>query len=107
MTQQIIDLYCTLEYCGKNNSYGKHLHNFMIEQNLIYKYKSGFLPNNSTVYQLLEMYHNICMSMEETKSTCTVFCDISIRILTVSVTKDFFLNSKHMVYILKDHLYNF
>ena len=55
----------------------KHLHNFMIEHNLIYKYQSGFLPNNSTVYQLLEMYHNICMSMEEKKSTCMVFCDIS------------------------------
>ena len=56
----------------------KHLHNFMIEHNLIYKYQSGFLPNKiSTVYQLLEMYHNICMSMEEKKSTCMVFCDIS------------------------------
>ena len=55
----------------------KHLHNFMIDNNLIYKYQSGFLPNNSTVYQLLEIYHNICMGMEDKKNTCLVFCDIS------------------------------
>ena len=55
----------------------KNLHNFMIDNNLIYKYQAGFLPNNSTVYQLLEIYHNICMNMEEKKNTCMVFCDIS------------------------------
>ena len=49
----------------------------MIDNNLIYKYQAGFLPNNSTVYQLLEIYHNICINMEEKKNTCMVFCDIS------------------------------
>ena len=45
----------------------KHIYNFMIDNNLIYKLQSGFLPNNSTVYQLLEIYHNICMNQEENK----------------------------------------
>lgn len=49
----------------------------MIENNLLYKLKSGFLPNNSTVYQLLEMYHEICINREMMKNTCFVFCDIS------------------------------
>ena len=37
----------------------KHVHNFVVEHNLLYKLQSGFLPNNSTVYQLLEIYHSI------------------------------------------------
>ena len=55
----------------------KHLHNFMIETNLLCKYQSGLLPNNSTVYQLLEIYHYVFMGIEERKNTCLVFCDIS------------------------------
>ena len=55
----------------------KGLHNYMLDNNLLYKLQSGFLPNNCTVYQLLEIYHNVCVNREEKKNTCLVFCDIS------------------------------
>lgn len=55
----------------------KHMYNYFIENALFYKYQSGFLSGHSTVYQLIEIYHNICLSLEEKKHTCIVFCDIS------------------------------
>jgi hypothetical protein len=30
-----------------------------------------------TVHQLIEIYHNICLSLENHEVICTVFCDIS------------------------------
>ena len=54
----------------------KYLHNFLVSNDL-YKYQCGFLPNNSIVYQLLEIYHNICMNLESKENTCLVFCDVS------------------------------
>ena len=55
----------------------KHVHNFVVEHNLLYKLQSGFLPNNYTVYQLMEIYHSICLNLEDRKSTGMVFCDVS------------------------------
>ena len=55
----------------------KHIYNFLLSNDLFYKYQCGFLPNNSTVYQLLEIYHSICMNLEDKKNTCFIFCDIS------------------------------
>ena len=49
----------------------------MLDNHLLYPLQSGFLPNNSTVYQLLEIYHNICINRENKKNTCFVFCDVS------------------------------
>ncbi|PJE78200.1 hypothetical protein CI610_02867 [invertebrate metagenome] len=55
----------------------KHMHNFMLENSLFYQYQSGFMPGHSTVFQLIELYHNICLALEEKKHTCIIFCDIS------------------------------
>jgi len=49
----------------------------MIDNNLYYEYQCGFLPSHSTVHQLLEIYHRICLSLDKNKHTCLVFCDIS------------------------------
>ena len=35
------------------------LYNFLIENNLLYKYQSGFLPHHSTVCQLIDIFHNM------------------------------------------------
>ena len=35
------------------------------------------MHGHSTVHQLLEIYHNICLSLENREVICTVFCDIS------------------------------
>lgn len=55
----------------------KHIHNFLHDNNLIYKYQSGFLPGHSTVFQLIDIYNQVCKAFDEKKSTCMVFCDVS------------------------------
>ncbi len=55
----------------------KHIYNYLHTNNLIYKYQSGFLPGHSTVFQLIDIYNQICKAFDEKKSTCIVFCDIS------------------------------
>ena len=39
----------------------KHMYNFFIDNNLIYKLQSGFLKGHSTVHQLIDIYHQICL----------------------------------------------
>ena len=55
----------------------RQIHNYLLENKLLYKLQSGFLPNNSTVYQLIEIYHEICINRELKKDTGFVFCDVS------------------------------
>ncbi len=55
----------------------KHMYNYLKDHSLIYKNQSGFLPGHSTVYQLMDIYNQICKAFDEKKSTCMVFCDIS------------------------------
>lgn len=55
----------------------KHMYNFFHTNNLIYKNQSGFLPGHSTVYQLLDIYHQITQSIDAKQHTCIVFCDVS------------------------------
>ena len=54
-----------------------YIHNFLLDNNLFYKYQSGFLPKNSTVYQLLDIYHSIVTGMEDKMNSCFIFCDVS------------------------------
>ena len=42
----------------------KHVYNHFLNNNLIYKYQSGFLPIHSTLHQLLELYNSILNSLE-------------------------------------------
>lgn len=55
----------------------KHMYNYLLENNLFYNLQSGFLPQHTTVYQLIEMYDSICSALESKKHVCFVFCDIS------------------------------
>ena len=55
----------------------KHMYNHIFENELLYKYQSGFLPGHSTVHHLIEIVHNKCMSLENHEAFCQVFCDIS------------------------------
>ena len=49
------------------------MNNFLHERNLIYKYQSGFQPGHSTVYQIIEIYDNICKALEKKEYMCMVF----------------------------------
>ena len=68
-----------LSCCGKlfERIIFKHTYNFLLDNNLLYKYQSGFLPNHSTVYQLIDIYHHICQALDQSQVSCMVFCDIS------------------------------
>ena len=55
----------------------KHVYNHLHFNNLIYPKQSGFLPGHSTVYQLIDIYHQITQAFDKKQSTCMVFCDIS------------------------------
>jgi len=55
----------------------KHFYNHLISNNLIYSKQSGFLTGHSTVYQLIDLYHQIAHSLDNKSNTCMVFCDIS------------------------------
>ena len=55
----------------------KNMYNFLIENNLLYKYQSGFLPHHSTVFQLIDIFHNICQAFDNNMFYCIVFCDVS------------------------------
>ena len=50
--------------------------NFLLDNNLLHKYQSGFLPHHSTVFQLIDIFRNMpsfCFNM----FSCIVFCDVS------------------------------
>lgn len=55
----------------------KHLHNYLLDNRLIYKFQSGFLQGHSTTYQLIELYHNIAKNANEHLNSCVIFCNIS------------------------------
>ena len=55
----------------------KYIYNYMLEHKLLYKFQSGFVSGHSTSHQLIELYHQICIALENGQITVAVFCDIS------------------------------
>lgn len=55
----------------------KQLFNYFRENFLISIYQSGFTPGDSTVNQLVSVYHQFCEAIDKKKDIRIVFCDIS------------------------------
>jgi hypothetical protein len=55
----------------------KHVSNYFLDNKLLCKYQSGFVPGCSTVHQLIEIFHKICISLDKKDFFCSFFCDIS------------------------------
>ena len=55
----------------------KYLFNFFRDNNVITPFKSGFVPGDSTVNQLIDIYNTFCKALNEGKEVCAIFCDIS------------------------------
>lgn len=55
----------------------KYIFNHLFQNDLIYKYQSGFLPGFSTVHQLIELYHETLLALNTGQKTSITFCDIS------------------------------
>lgn len=55
----------------------KHLNNFLVDNNVITAYQSGFRQGDSAVYQLLDFTQDVFKALDEGKEIRVVFCDIS------------------------------
>ena len=51
----------------------KHVSNYFLDNKLLCKYQSGFVPGCSTVHQLIEIFHKICISLDKKEFFCSVF----------------------------------
>ena len=56
----------------------KHVFNFLNANNLISSLQSGFVPGDSTVNQLVDIYNTFCKAIDDELEVCVVFCDVSI-----------------------------
>ena len=55
----------------------KHVFNFLRDNNIISLKQSGFIPGDSTSYQLVHLHHLFTEALENQKDIRIVFCDIS------------------------------
>ncbi|MCG8092513.1 MAG: hypothetical protein JAZ17_02615 [Candidatus Thiodiazotropha endolucinida] len=55
----------------------KHLFNYIQENQILTPFQSGFVPGDSTTFQLLHTYHAFCEAVDSGKEVRAVFCDIS------------------------------
>ena len=55
----------------------KDLYNYICENQLHTPFQFGFIPGDSTIYQLLHTYHTFCEAVDSGKKVRAVFCDIS------------------------------
>ena len=55
----------------------KHVFNFFRDNFVISANQSGFMPSDSTVNQLLLLYHELCLAVDEQKEVRVIFLDIS------------------------------
>ena len=55
----------------------KYIFNHLIFNRLLYKFQSGFIPVYSTTHQLVELYHNILLALDNKEMTSITFADVS------------------------------
>ena len=55
----------------------KYLYNHLQNNNMLSSLQSGFMPGDSTVNQLANLYHMLTEALDAGKEVRTVFCDIS------------------------------
>ena len=51
--------------------------NYIPENHLLSPFQSGFIPGDSTVNQLVNVYHMLCEALDKKKEVRVMFCDIS------------------------------
>ena len=55
----------------------KYLLNYIRDHEILSALQSGFIPGDSTVNQIVDIYNTFCKSLVEGKEVRAVFCDIS------------------------------
>ena len=79
MTEETIGPISLLSTVGKvlEKIVHKHVFNFLNANNLISSLQSGFVPGDSTVNQLVDMYNTFCEALDDVLEVRAVFCDVS------------------------------
>ena len=77
----------------------KHLFNFLNAHHVITTLQSDFVPGDSTVNQLVDIYYTFCKALDQGKENRAIFCDISKAFDRVWYIKDYSTNSKQQVYL--------
>ena len=62
----------TLEKCVQQRTL-----TYLTQNELITPHQSGFIPGDSTVYHLLNLYHDLCSAMDNNNTAHAIFFDIS------------------------------
>ena len=55
----------------------KYVYNFLSKHQVITTLQSGFIPGDSTVNQLVDIYNTFCRALDDGKEVRAIFCDIS------------------------------
>ena len=55
----------------------KHLFNYIRDDEILSALQSGFIPGDSAVSQLVDIYNTFCKSLDEGNEVLAVFCNIS------------------------------
>ena len=55
----------------------KNLFNFTRDHEILTSLQSGFIPGDSTVNQLVDIYNTFCRALDDGKEVRAVFCDVS------------------------------
>ena len=55
----------------------KHMFNFLLDRHAITCLQSGFVPGDSTVNQLADIYNTFCKALDEGKEVRVIFCYVS------------------------------
>ena len=55
----------------------KHVYNFFHEHHVITTLQSRFVPGDSTVNQLADVYNTFCKALDDGREVRAIFCDTS------------------------------
>ena len=55
----------------------KNMYNYLLDNKRLYRYQSGFLPHHAIVFQLIDIFNNICQASDNNMFSCIVLCDMS------------------------------
>ena len=55
----------------------KNLFNFIRDHEILTTLQSGFIPGDSTVNQLVDIYNTFCKALDERKEVRAIFCNVS------------------------------
>ena len=55
----------------------KHVHNHLLDNDILTEFQSGFTPGDSTINQLTYLCNTFCQALDHGKEVRVMFCDIS------------------------------